>query len=86
MKKAKPVNPYTRLVTVAKEWAHRVRYPKTRLLRTYKRNETMHTDELFKRVQTADMCGFATELRLDGDTLKVFFVERVKDDCPWELR
>ena len=83
--KDKPITPYARLLTRAKELARAVKYPARRVMWTYpkaKINEGWTLGDLMQRVQAADQLGYDVLVRSNDEGLRVEYVKR--PDVPWD--
>lgn len=84
MTKQKPMNPYSRLLAVAREFASAVEFRHKRFTMALNRadvarNAPFCMNDLLQRVIAADQLGYATEIRLTDEQMQFWLVKKVPD-------
>jgi len=82
-KRTARVNPYTKLLTLAREYAWQVIYPRRIMMFYYERAQLA---DLYERVAAADQLGYDVQATADAENRHIVFHYVKRAEVPWEFR
>lgn len=79
---ANRINPYTRLLSQIKEYVHKVKHRRRKIMWRYpknKLNDTWSLKDLYERTKAAEQLGYEVKLIASDDGLEVFYQKEIPE-------